>query len=303
MKFINLFALIFIFILLSFPIYATAEILKFVDDPSNNSTNWKDYLQQQNCVINTNIDFENHPIGVLNNKQYFESDGVSFTPNSGFNQIVNENATDGTTSTEPKSEGEGINVATKMLINSDSTSSLIVNFNEPISSFGIFLIDLYNPNNIHPYKIEVFDPNESSLGVITSAAYNFQLNYRYFMGIVSTANNISKVKISAKASTKKDGVLLDDIMFSRLPSNICSYIDSDKDGVIDQWDKCPGTNVGSWIDSSGCSGQNLYTEEQMNQMISKVLLWGDLNEDGKISLIEAIKALRITSGVTEPFVK
>ena len=86
-------------------------------------------------------------------------------------------------------------------------------------------------------------------------------------------------------------------------SPVHDCIDSDKDGVIDEWDQCPDTKEGSWINSSGCPATGLYTEEQMNQMVSSILLWGDINGDNKISLIEAIKALRVTSGITEPAIK
>jgi len=90
---------------------------------------------------------------------------------------------------------------------------------------------------------------------------------------------------------------------SSSPITTTTCFDSDEDGVIDDWDKCPNTIKGSWINSIGCPAQGLYTEKQMNQMVSAILLWGDVNEDGKISLVEAIRALRITSGVTEPAIK
>jgi len=83
----------------------------------------------------------------------------------------------------------------------------------------------------------------------------------------------------------------------------CTYIDSDNDGVIDFWDKCIDTPVNSFVDKNGCKATGLYTEDQMNQMVNSILTWGDINGDNKINLIEAIKALRITSGVTMPSVK
>jgi len=86
-------------------------------------------------------------------------------------------------------------------------------------------------------------------------------------------------------------------------NDLCSNNDSDNDGVIDSWDKCLNTPTNSFVDKTGCKAKGLYTEEQMNQMVSSILSWGDLNGDNRISLIEAIKALRVTSGVTEPIVK
>jgi len=84
--------------------------------------------------------------------------------------------------------------------------------------------------------------------------------------------------------------------------DLCDIKDSDNDGVIDQWDECPSTDS-DFVNKVGCSPQGLYTEDQMNQMVSSILSWGDTNGDNKINLIEAIKALRISSGVTEPNVK
>jgi len=79
-----------------------------------------------------------------------------------------------------------------------------------------------------------------------------------------------------------------------------TFDDSDNDGVIDRWDLCPDTPADSCINKHGCLCEGLYTEEQMNQMVSNILTWGDTNNDGKIGLAEAIHALRITSGVTLP---
>jgi hypothetical protein len=86
-------------------------------------------------------------------------------------------------------------------------------------------------------------------------------------------------------------------------SEICFIKDTDGDGIIDKWDNCPDTPENSWIDKYGCQATGLYTEEQMNQMIEAILTWGDIDGDKKITLTEAIHALRVTSGVIEPDIK
>ena len=78
----------------------------------------------------------------------------------------------------------------------------------------------------------------------------------------------------------------------------CSYTDSDNDGVIDLLDKCPDTPSGSYTDKNGCPASGLYTQEQVNSIISAILLWGDIDGDKKISLPEAVHALQVTSGIT-----
>jgi len=49
--------------------------------------------------------------------------------------------------------------------------------------------------------------------------------------------------------------------------------------------------------STPCEG--LYTQEQVYEMISKILTWGDINKDNKIGLEEAIRALIIASGANK----
>jgi len=86
-------------------------------------------------------------------------------------------------------------------------------------------------------------------------------------------------------------------------SNNCDIEDSDNDGVPNQWDVCPETELNAYVDKTGCPPSGLYTEEQLNQIISHILAWGDLNGDNKIGLSEAVRALKISSGVTEPSIK
>jgi len=79
-----------------------------------------------------------------------------------------------------------------------------------------------------------------------------------------------------------------------------SCIDSDNDGVPDQWDLCPNTSPGSYVDRNGCPAIGLYSEEQVNKMVKNILAWGDIDGDNKIGLSEVIYALRVVSGLTEP---
>ena len=49
-------------------------------------------------------------------------------------------------------------------------------------------------------------------------------------------------------------------------------------------------------DPASCGIQVVsYTEEQLNQKVAKILMWGDTDHDGKIGLTEAIRALLIAS--------
>jgi len=43
----------------------------------------------------------------------------------------------------------------------------------------------------------------------------------------------------------------------------------------------------------------MFSEQQIEDMVAKILLWGDTDNDGKIGLQEAIKALIVTSGISD----
>lgn len=75
-----------------------------------------------------------------------------------------------------------------------------------------------------------------------------------------------------------------------------NLIDSDNDGVPNQWDQCAETPMYSLTNRNGCVSAELYTKEQVNKLINDILLWGDTDGDNKIGLSEAINALRVTSG-------
>ncbi len=51
------------------------------------------------------------------------------------------------------------------------------------------------------------------------------------------------------------------------------------------------------IKSCGGTCEGAYTQEQVDSMVQKILLWGDTDNDGKIGLPEAIHAIQITSGL------
>jgi len=72
--------------------------------------------------------------------------------------------------------------------------------------------------------------------------------------------------------------------------------DNDGDGVINEWDECQNTPQNSCVDKKGCSCTGLYSEEDMLNMVNKLLEW-DINKDKKISLLEVIQILRDLTGV------
>jgi len=144
----------------------------------------------------------------------------------------------------------------------------------------------------------------------TSEIFDFSNNSSFG---ISNSPCIGKLYIPTGITTKSFHGVIDELqVYKRALSFMeitsiykpnCEIIDSDNDGVIDQWDQCSNTPTDSIIDKTGCQVHGLYTEEQMNQMVKKLLLWGDTNNDNRIGLNEAINALRVTSGVIEPAIQ
>jgi len=117
-----------------------------------------------------------------------------------------------------------------------------------------------------------------------------------------------------------------DIYFIDFDKSV-SCKDTDNDGVQDSLDKCPNTPSNLAVYSNGCVAEDIYdqvntlnaavneknaiinqlnediskmfTKQELEGIVSKVLMWGDTNGDGKIGLKEAINALLITAGVDE----
>jgi len=154
-------------------------------------------------------------------------------------------------------------------------------------------------NAVNPAKLRFFI-NGVQIGEDYTAPANSGV-WSQFSATWNSDNNLSATISIVDINLVKDGnnFSFDDLSFVPL----CTYTDTDIDGVIDILDKCPNTIAGSWVDKDGCPASGLYTEDQMNQMVEAILTWGDTDGDKKITLIEAIQALRITSGVTEPAIK
>jgi len=67
----------------------------------------------------------------------------------------------------------------------------------------------------------------------------------------------------------------------KLYNNDCNYLDSDSDGVIDQWDECPDTPLNSYVNSKGCIANN-------NSAVSgQVLIKGQPLTQGNATLIQS----------------
>ena len=93
-------------------------------------------------------------------------------------------------------------------------------------------------------------------------------------------SNVTKISVCLEA-----GQYVNEIMgfdnFAITAINDCAIFDSDKDGVIDQWDYCPETPINSFVNKNGCP-------INMNSAVSgQVLLKGHPFAQGKAMLIQS----------------
>ena len=85
---------------------------------------------------------------------------------------------------------------------------------------GLFIIDYFNPLANNPLTIEAFTGSNgtgTSLGSFSSVIANFQPNRLYFMGLVSTNNDIRSLVFNDVNSETGDTTGIDDILFSQIP--------------------------------------------------------------------------------------
>lgn len=202
---------------LLFTFTAQAQISDFTQNPTTNSVDFTTKITSLGGSVTT-LDFESHPVGALQGNFYTTSNGVTLTAN-GDVDLVENGAGPGqsNTSSPPLSVGEGPHAASNYLYDGPNVSSLTISFNAPVWGAGLFTIDHFNPGDTNPLTIEAFDGPDgtgNSLGVVTSAPFNYQPNNLYFMGITSDAGDIRSIVFTDVNTQTGDTMGLDDILYA-----------------------------------------------------------------------------------------
>jgi hypothetical protein len=212
---------------ISFAIVATtanAAVFGFVNNPTTNSTDWAASVVANGggAGINTSVNFDSHPTGALVPGFYSGSAGVTLTPSGDVNTVQIGGVAQLNTSQPPLSPGEGPHASSNFLFDGGSASSLTISFNAPVLGAGLFIFDYFNPFGNNPLTIEAFNGIGNSLGLFSAAAFNFQPDNMYFMGVVSTAQDISSLVFTDVNSNTGDTTGIDDIRFARgaAPSSV-----------------------------------------------------------------------------------
>gem|GEM_PF-6250732 len=203
---------------------AFAEVIGFVNNPEGNSLDWRDKIAELGGEVNEDVDFETHPVGPIVPDHYADI-GVGIA-GTGSISIVRDDAGPGqaNVTTPPLSNGEGVHPPSHYVYADRQPGTFTISFNPQILGAGMFLVDLFNPNGVHPVKLDAFTGPEGTgdlLGSWTAAGFNFQKNKMYFMGVVSTEGDIGSVRVTVTGGGG-DELGMDDVLFAP-GGSFCQY--------------------------------------------------------------------------------
>lgn len=198
------------------PSLASAAVTGYVLNPSNNSGDFASAAAGLSLAVDSTVDFETHPAGPLITSSYYAgSNGVTLSGTSVY-AAYGPGASGGTV-TSPASTGEGLRTGTfGSIINSGQNWSLTATFASPVAGAGFMTVDYFNPWDDNPMTLEAFDGPDgtgSLIGSYSATPFCFQLNYTYFMGVMSTDGDIRSVRISS-AGRYGDGVFVDFLSYT-----------------------------------------------------------------------------------------
>jgi len=203
-------------LVLLFAVGAAAEVIGFVDKPESNSVDWRDKIAELGGEVNEEVNFDTHPVGAIVPDHYADI-GVTIEGTGSVSQVVTgAGPGQGNDWMEPKSEGEGLHPASNHVHTHLNPGTFTVSFDRQITGAGMFLIDLFNPEgNFHKVTLQAFTgPNGTGdlLGTFKAAGFNFQKNFMYFIGVVSTDGDIGSIRITVTGAGDMLG--LDDVLFA-----------------------------------------------------------------------------------------
>jgi hypothetical protein len=198
---------------------AQASTVGFTANPTTNAADFNAFVLANGGTVNTNVDLETHPLGVLQSNWYLVSDGVTLTALGDDDQVAfGAGPSQGNWFSSPVSPGEGPHPASNFLFDGAAVSNLTISFATPVLGAGLFVIDYYNPANNNALTINAFGgPNGSGalLGTFSSRAFNFQINNMYFMGIGRAEADIRSVVFASSRAVAGDITGIDNIQFGQ----------------------------------------------------------------------------------------
>ncbi len=192
--------------------FVRAGLIDFVDNPTSNSTDWAAQVALLGGTVQTDVDFDTHPTGALQGG-FYDGLGVTLTT-TGPAATVTYGAGPGQANagSTPTSTGEGLHATSNYVFAGGGVPpwTFTVSFDNPVMAAGAFLIDLFNPSSTtarNPVTLSAYtgvDGTGTLLGTVDAAQYNFQKNYLYFMGVVSTAGDIRSIRLAGAGGDPSD---------------------------------------------------------------------------------------------------
>lgn len=195
----------------------------FVDDPTANSKDWAQAVNQGGGVINGDVNFSTMSTGTLNGNYYntpAHPDGVTLSPqDSSMNQVVNGGGPGQTGQTSPVSPGEGLAPVANYLLSTSpglgGPTSLTIKFSRPVMAVGLFTIDYFGPvQGTNTLTLAVYTPGGVLLGSADAVHYNFQTDHVYFMGYSAPGDVIGSAVFTRSADAEGDAIGIAAIEFA-----------------------------------------------------------------------------------------
>lgn len=228
---------------------ASAGVVAFDAQPQHNSVEWRTFAEASGAVLAAPMEFWAHPDGPLARDWFLCSHGAVIE-----GICMNEVAFGGGAATgaltEPLSTGEGPLGDTTFIYNAWAGAwEIVVSFRRPVVGVGIMTADHFNPFDVNAMTIEVFDDlhgNGATIGAASSPALNFQLNNRFFIGIVDTEARIRSFRLRCP-NVHSDTVFIESIELAVDPAiehEPLASADLNMDGIIGGADL--GILMGAW---------------------------------------------------------
>jgi hypothetical protein len=189
---------------------ASAGVIFYTADASNNSTNWSTDALNNGHTINDDINFDSHSVGALDGNFYSASNGVTVSAAGD----VQNGAGPGQGNTSGSILGEGVHQASNYLFSSGG--DLTLSFAEGTYGAGLMTIDLFTSGD---FTVNVFSGQNGSGNLLASmsgigAGLNFQQNGQYFIGIQTDDNStFGSLTYSFDSNSSGDDIGYDDVVY------------------------------------------------------------------------------------------
>ena len=145
-----------------------------------------------------------------------------------------------------------------------------------LNSFYLWNDIIVQDEGVREFRLDFFDINNTKIigsETYSAASYKQDVNVanEYFFDKVEGVKKVNLVILLSKTQIE-----IRELEFRGEKHSFCSIIDTDKDGVIDQWDSCKQTPINSAVNSKGCQ-----------------VIKGDLSNNGRVDIEDSIKILQL----------